>query len=224
MQLDDLLLKLELEPNNVDLLCIIGKLYKEKADFENSKSTFLKIINLDPEYCPAACSLINLLIDFGFYTEGLNCFNDFIEKNISNPKYCATLVNALFAQYLLHSISCQSGSPGEFYDHNYYELFFKIGATLKKHCYYTPALKVYESASVLSNSNIRLQIDLAECYIKTSNYSKAIEILAELRNLYPEDLSILENLAEAYLLFGDSSNSKLIADKIADITQNNNNS
>lgn len=194
MDLESQLKTLETDPNNVELICNIGKIYKQQNDFIRAKEFFLKALDVDPDYYPATCSLVYLLIDNGKYTEGLEVFNSSLDSHLSNESYKASLFNALFALFLLHKLSSDYFKQPLLIKHNHEELFFRMGCVFKSYHLYDAAIKVFESACELSTSNTRLLFDLAECYVNVDKKDKAKSILLDLLNKYPEDKDILEKL------------------------------
>lgn len=197
MNLEDELKKLEDDPGNLEVLCTAGKIYKQQNDFDTARSYFLKALEFDPDYCPATCCLVNLLIDSGQYSEGFATFNEALEAHQSDEKYKATLFNALFAMFLLHKIAAETNLASA--NHNYEELFFRIGSAYKNNKLYEPAIKIFEETYNLSTSNARLILDLAECYLCIDEIYRAEQLLLDLEDKYPGDKDIMVLLADVYL-------------------------
>ncbi|MGD9581961.1 MAG: tetratricopeptide repeat protein [Vampirovibrionia bacterium] len=194
--LENKLLKLESDPENLDLMCDIGKEYKKKGHFDSALEYFNMPLKIDPDYCPATCCIINLLIDFGRYSEAFKMFNDALEFHYNDEKYKATLFNAIFAQFLLYRFS---NKPEEFKTkHNFEELYFRLGNLYKNEGLFEPAIKIFEVAYEISSSNIRLILELSECYTKLNKYVEAEKLLIKLLDTQPDDIDILYKLSELY--------------------------
>lgn len=195
-RLEELLNKLEQEPQNTEVLCEIGKINKENGNFTTARQYFEKALEIDNNYCPATCCIINLLIDFGHYSEGFNILYELLRTHPENELYKATIFNALFAVFLLHKIQSETAVKNE--RHNYEELFFRIGRAFKYHKLYEPAIKIYEETCGISPANARMLLDLSECYIIKEQYIEAEKVLFDLKDRYPEDEDVLILLAELF--------------------------
>jgi tetratricopeptide (TPR) repeat protein len=196
MKLEQLLDKLHQEPDNIELIVNIGKAYKQLNDFDNARKYLEWALEKNPHYSQATCSLVHLLMDFGLYTEGITIFKQAMADHKDDEAYRGTLINALFALFLLHKLSLGTGkSPGPV-EHNYEEFFFKIGTVFKEENLYEAAIKIFETGYKLSPLNARQAIDLADCYIYEEMYGDAEKVLESLLVNYPEDEEILNNLCE----------------------------
>jgi tetratricopeptide (TPR) repeat protein len=198
MDIQELLTRLEKDPENTDIILAIGKYYKQKIEFDKAQKYIGLALEKDPDNAQAMCSMVHLLMDYGHYKEGLDTFTQALENHSENEAYRATLINALFALFLLHKLSLSSGQSQFPVEHNYEEFFFKIGATYKYFHLYDAAMKVYETAFILSPLNARLVLDLTDCYIYLKEYQKAEKTLLNILVNYPEDMDILTKLCEIY--------------------------
>lgn len=188
--------KLEHDPDNLDLLCEIGKGFKQRANFDCAMEYFNKALTINPDYSPATCCIINLYIDFGHYSDAFKFFNRAIEFHYNDEHFKATLFNALFAQFLLYRFSNQKDKFNT--KHNFEELYFRMGSIYKNEGLFEPALKIFEVAYELSSSNTRLMLELSDCYIKLGKNIDAENILLKLKDKYPDDIDILCKLTELY--------------------------
>lgn len=196
MMIEEILNKLEQDPENLDLLCEAGKGYKKTGQFEKARQYFARAIDTDSTYTPAYCCLINLYLDFGNYQQGFYEFEQALKHFTDNNKSIATLFNALFANFLLHRLPDRFEPDGV--SHNYEEYFFKMGEIFRANELYEAAVKVYEACYDLSHSNIRMLLNLAECYHKLEKYSHAERVLLEAFRESELDPDVLLGLANTY--------------------------
>src|SRR3989339_2265070 len=140
--------QLENDPANTDLLCEIGKSFKQKGNFDCAMEYFSKALKINPDHCPATCCIINLLIDFGHYSEAFRMFNDALVFHHNDEYYKATLFNAMFAQFLLYQFADKTNEFNT--KHNFEELYFRMGTIYKNEGHFEPALKIFEVAYKLS--------------------------------------------------------------------------
>lgn len=219
--LEKQLKELENNPDNPEILCSISKIYKNQKEYDLAKNYLQKALLADPDYCPATCTLITILIDTGHYTDAINLFQAALDTHMDDEKYSATLFNALFALFLLHKINLESPTKTDSPHHNYEEMFFKMGKAFKENKLFDAASKIFEVAYSLSSSNIRLILDLSECYIVLNEDSKAESILVKLTENYPDDEDVYTKLAEVYNNLGHYNSSIIYAHKVLKMNSDN---
>lgn len=196
MSIEEILNKLETDPENLELLCNAGKAYKKEANFELARQYFTKAIDIDNTYIAAYCCLINLYLDFANYQQGFEEVNKALKLFKDDNKAKATLFNALFANYLLHRLPGKEVAEGV--NHNYEEYFFKMGEIFRTNKIYDAAAKVYEACYDISNANTRMVLNLSECYIELKNHTLAEKILLEKLKDNKDDIDVNASLALNY--------------------------
>lgn len=56
---------------------------------------------------------------------------------------------------------------------------------------YEQAIRFYESATLVQPSNPKWKMMIANCYRKSANYQKALDIYRKIHNQFPEDVECM---------------------------------
>ena len=83
------------------------------------------------------------------------------------------------------------------------------------------AIQMMEKGLQIDGSNLSLRCKLAQASVLQGDYSKAVQILSEIRGKHPDDVELLSRLGEAYQGAGNLDEAETVYDRLGEIEPDN---
>jgi len=184
---------LKKQPDNVDILHMLGVICSAKGDFDSAIRLIKKALNIKPSNYHAFYNLANIYRDNKRYNEAIDCYQKAID-------YYPDFVDALYNLGILYqeigrlndAIECYKKAiqtnPGLF------NLHFNLGNALYDKGFIEEAIKSYRNAIRLSPDFTAAYYNLANIFKERDQNDEAIAFYKKALQLDPGNIDVYHNI------------------------------
>lgn len=204
----------------------IAEYYRTDGFNVRAIATYKMILRLEPQNEPAMANLADLQVAQGLLMEAKSQYQTLVELyNKSGQKRRAAEVFKKLAEIDPSDLKVRY-KFAEFLDrHGQVEEaiaeYVGIADEFINNGLVPEAMQIMEKGLRIDSANRSLRCKLAQATILQGDYPKAIQLLGEVRDRYPDDVELLSRLGEAYMGAGNTDDAEAIFRRLAELEPDN---
>lgn len=195
---------LELDPNNYEILNILGGIAFLNNDLDEAKTYLNKSIKIKPDYFQSHNNLGKTYLKLKKYNEALICFNNSLELENNNFESLYNKGNTLFELNKYNeAIECYNECINQ--NSKHFLSYYSIGNCFSGLFKFKEAIQFYDSASKIQPKFFKTYLNKGNILYHLSKYDDAANNYKKVLEIYPNSIDAKYNLSLIKLLKGDFS-------------------
>lgn len=199
---------LEINPQNVTVLHLLGLLNAEEGNLNNALQLLRKALSISPHDHGISLHLANVLKAQGAYQEAIQILESVI---VNHPEFAAPYNNLGTIYYIQENYQEALKVFQKAIDlkPNYVDAYYNLGLTLSKLNQHNQAINSYQNLLEIAPQHVFGQFQLACLLMKTNQYASAINHFLMIEQTHQFHLETQINLANCFLNLGQLEDAKV---------------